>query len=60
LFLLLAGDHRDHPRQGTFDQSTLSFVYHPIPHPHGGEHGSRSMRGLNIEYGPCPQVTWSG
>jgi AraC family transcriptional regulator len=52
LFLLLAGDHRDLSRQGGFDQPPFSLVYHPTTHTHAAEHGSRGMRGLNIEYGP--------
>jgi AraC-like DNA-binding protein len=51
-FLLLAGDHRDHSRQGGFDQPAFSLVYHPTTSAHAGEQGERGMRGLNIEYEP--------
>src|SRR5262245_16940870 len=53
LFLLLAGEHRDHSRHGGFDQPTHTLVFHPSSHTHAGEQGSRGMRGLNIEYQPA-------
>jgi AraC family transcriptional regulator len=52
LFLLLAGQHRDHTRHEGFDQPAFSLVYHPITGQHAGELGPRGMRGLNIEYEP--------
>jgi AraC family transcriptional regulator len=52
-FLLLCGSHRDHSRQGVFDQPALSLVYHPTTTVHAGELGARGMRGLNIEYQPA-------
>jgi AraC family transcriptional regulator len=52
-FVLLAGDHRDHSKHGTFDQPAFSLVYHPTTNPHAGELGAGGMRGLNIEYEPC-------
>jgi AraC family transcriptional regulator len=53
LFLLLAGDHRDHTRHEAFDQPAFSLVYHPTTRPHAGELGPRGMHGLNIEYEPA-------
>jgi AraC family transcriptional regulator len=50
LFLLLAGDHRDHSGHHHFDQPLLSLVYHPTTYVHASEYGSRGMSGLNIEY----------
>jgi AraC family transcriptional regulator len=51
-FLLLAGDHCDHSRHGSFEQPAFSLVYHPTTNPHAGELGLHGMRGLNIEYEP--------
>jgi AraC family transcriptional regulator len=52
-FLLVAGDHRDHSRDGAFEQPPYGLVYHPSTHVHAGEQGPRGVRGLNIEYPPA-------
>jgi AraC family transcriptional regulator len=51
-FLLLSGNHRDHSRQGSFDQPAFSLVYHPTTNLHAGELGAGGMLGLNIEFEP--------
>jgi AraC family transcriptional regulator len=53
LFLLVAGEHRDHTPREAFDQPAFSLVYHPTTQVHAGEAGPRGLRGLNIEYEPA-------
>jgi AraC family transcriptional regulator len=49
LYVLIAGDHRDHVRRADFDQLPFTTIFHPTAEPHASLVGPRGMLGLNVE-----------
>lgn len=52
LFVVLAAQHRDVTRRGSFEQPPLAAVFHPSTDPHATVTGPDGLAGVNVELTP--------